>query len=459
MGKIGNLFNNEDLDIKDVLDQYESMQLKNKDEESLQTKNVDDKTKPIKIDLEDRNEDTPNSYIKNNKTIVLDKDNEHHDSQNRAADNDNVVSDDAFITFNNANPNTADSNANKHSKTFKTVSIENLNKTNQSIAANQQKLPTQEFDNIDLETVGANLDKKTRILFNEPQASDKKDLTREINDAENIIIEDKNTKDAKKEARKLAKTERLALKKSIHNKLPKFVRFELFNNKFKLFLTTFGLLCSIGGLSYLAYAGATAALSFYLFIPFGLIAIVILCIFVASLMNSLSLKKELKLLNYDVDNEKPLSTIKKIYRHLITANINLNWICASVYVLSGFAVLITYIVTYFINLTAHNINQFGLLSIANADVTPAICMWTFVGVAGFMLIFQIIYNFVNRKRRNDIEIFYKEEIFPEELQIKMRKSANLRGGIIFAITTVFVGFIVAIVYFVLKRKPQKIIQI
>lgn len=66
---------------------------------------------------------------------------------------------------------------------------------------------------------------------------------------------------------------------------------------------------------------------------------------------------------------------------------------------------------------------------------------------------------MNRKRRNDIEIFYKEEIFPEELQIKMRKSANLRGGIIFAITTVFVGFIVAIVYFVLKRKPQKIIQI
>ena len=63
--------------------------------------------------------------------------------------------------------------------------------------------------------------------------------------------------------------------------------------------------------------------------------------------------KELKTYGYQINKDTNLASINRIYRQLVTSNYYLNWGAASLYIVSGMLILLTFIVTYFINVFDH----------------------------------------------------------------------------------------------------------
>ncbi len=148
-------------------------------------------------------------------------------------------------------------------------------------------------------------------------------------------------------------------------------------------------------------------------------------------------------------------SLKRIYKRLTLANLNLNWFSLIVYVWSLFGVTGTYLVTYFINLFQYGVNNFSLLEI-NGDNLPNIIMWSFASLSFFMLPTQILMNFVNSRRKNNIDHFYGKEIISEEMQLKYKKSAKWKWIVILVISLIVFTLPVVITYFVLKKKHKKV---
>lgn len=172
-----------------------------------------------------------------------------------------------------------------------------------------------------------------------------------------------------------------------------------------------------------------------------------------------SFKKEVKINNYNIQNENPTTTITRTYKSLCTSNINLNWFSATTYLVSGLIILLTFIVTYFHNLINLGINDFNLLIVNGNDTSPIIVVGMFGALVFSTLFIQIFYNIYNNYRKNSIELFYNKELIEPELVKKYKSSANKRGLICFLTTTIVLSFVVVLTYFILKKRTAKTLKI
>lgn len=407
----------------------------------------------IDLNLDDAMKDTPGTYIKNNQTINLRSSQTTNLRPGQTTNlNNQDIHQDPFKS--RWEDKSATRNLNQN---VQNPSVSDLDRTRQPMrdfTQNTQPIPLRKVPVGNNNPMGVNNVEKpqgvnnqpygTKILFNENLTPNAEDLTREINDAQNITI------GANQHAEKVRK-----VKIDKFNETPKFLKFEYKHAMIGLILAIIFFLAILGGLGYTAYAAMNLGQSYYLFIPGGLIAIFGLCHYISAQMKFGMLAKDIKSHNYKVEKGTPLASIRKLYQRLVTANITLNWMSATVYMLMGLAVLLTFIVTFSMNIATLYSNDFTRLIIGADNYLPLYFVYTFAGVAGFTLLVQIVYNFINRKRRNDMELFYETPIIPEDVVVKYRKQANMRGLITFLIATVVAGLVVLIFYLVLKRKNKK----
>ncbi len=179
----------------------------------------------------------------------------------------------------------------------------------------------------------------------------------------------------------------------------------------------------------------------------------------------------MRLHSYEFTKEDALPSINRIYKKLITSNYYLNWGAASVYVISGLLILLTFIVTYFVNVFDHGSKQsvfgdlvchywtgwdghnMGSITVVN-DNSAYIVVWTFASICFLMMFLQMLCNPLNIYRRNQIEVFYGKTLISEEMIEKYKKSANRKGLAVFIGSTLVVSFIVVITWLVLRRKAK-----
>ncbi len=322
----------------------------------------------------------------------------------------------------------------------------------------------------------------TRIYFDEeyienrlneikPQA-DAKNIKEEAVDLESVtpinIDEPEKIKEKKISKRKQNK---LFHKENL-NKVPSFYRFEYTNAKANWWISLVLVLTTILTFSLSSYAiYGPLGYSEWLYLPNCLLAVGTISYFIMSTIKSRSMIKEMRLHSYEFTKEDALPSINRIYKKLITSNYYLNWGAASVYVISGLLILLTFIVTYFVNVFDHGSKQsvFGDLvchywtgwdghnmgSIKVVDDNSAyIVVWTFASICFLMMFLQMLCNPLNIYRRNQIEVFYGKTLISEEMIEKYKKSANRKGLAVFIGSTLVVSFVVVITWLVLRRKAK-----
>ena len=219
-------------------------------------------------------------------------------------------------------------------------------------------------------------------------------------------------------------------------------------------LSAIGLMC---GISYVIFA---LNYSTWLYLPVVLFSLLCFSTFVINNIRIKAMKKELKNNGYQITKDTGLASITNIYKRLITSNYYLNWGAASLYVVSGLLILMTFIVCYFINLADRSIAApyFGDLIINKNNNSPLIVVWTFAGLCFSTIILQLIYNPLNLYRKNQIEVFYGKTLISEEMIEKYRKNANRKGIAIFIGSTAIISLIVLIIYFVMKKRAKRAIN-
>ncbi len=189
----------------------------------------------------------------------------------------------------------------------------------------------------------------------------------------------------------------------------------------------------------------------WLFLPQGLFNAVALGFLIFGIFNFNNIRKELKINNYVIANEKVTPYIKRKYKSLCTSYIILNWICLTVYFVGGLILLLVYIIAYFHNLINQGINNFGYLVIQNNNDVLVIVMWVVVATMLFFLLWQIISYIINHKRKSEIELYYQQDIITDEMVQKYKKSANKKGLAIFLICTIAISLTVLVVWLVLRK--------
>ncbi len=195
--------------------------------------------------------------------------------------------------------------------------------------------------------------------------------------------------------------------------------------------------------------------SYWLLVPQVSFNIFALSWSIYGLYNWNNAKKELKINNYQINNEKVTPFIKRKYKSLCSSYIILNWTCLSVYICGGLIILLTFIISYFHNLINLHISEFGNLFINHNDNVLFVTMWTAFATIIFFLLLQIMIFFLNHRRKNEIELFYQQDIISDELIQKYKKTANRKGLIIFLTTTIAISLIVLITWLVLRRFANK----
>lgn len=240
-------------------------------------------------------------------------------------------------------------------------------------------------------------------------------------------------------------------------KLPGFFRFEYKHALASLIIAFILIFLNIITISVASWA--VFGISFcseWIYLPQGLFTLFSGIFLVTSLIKVKTIKKELKNNDYLLSKDKIFTSLTKIYKSLVVSNIYLNWISLSTYVVSGLLILLTFIVTYFTNLSYNGENNFGNLFLyGGVDKSAFIVVWTFAAFSFFMMLLQIIYNPLNIYRKNQLELYYGKTLISEELIEKCKKTANKRGMIIFFSSVIMISFIVVITYFVLRRKTKK----
>ena len=304
----------------------------------------------------------------------------------------------------------------------------------------------------------------TQILFNdEPELNKGSQYLKEKNINEIDYVGDRKIS---KEQKKLFKEEKINKNKKIkidfkldYNKLPKFYKSEFLNSKIKYYLSIIISLISCGTLIATIYNVVNQINSPWLFLPQAIFMIFCFIFTMTSHLKYSSFKKEVKINNYNIQNENPTTTITRTYKSLCTSNINLNWFSATTYLVSGLIILLTFIVTYFHNLINLGINDFNLLIVNGNDTSPIIVVGMFGALVFSTLFIQIFYNIYNNYRKNSIELFYNKELIEPELVKKYKSSANKRGLICFLTTTIVLSFVVVLTYFILKKRTAKTLKI
>ncbi|MGL4948461.1 MAG: MSC_0882 family membrane protein [Mycoplasma sp.] len=295
--------------------------------------------------------------------------------------------------------------------------------------------------------------KTAKIIFDTPE---KEEITKPLDDSENIqIVENEETKKLLAEEKKRIKLENKKLKKEAWKLIPNFYRFEMINLLVMFTFSSILLFAAFSSLGYVIYAFLDLELNaFWLSLP----SIAVFLTGFASFncgINYLHFKKEMKRNNGQFDFDLPYSCVKKLYRKLVTANVTLTWVSVSIYMFLLIGIFLTYMVAYFINLSTYFINDFSALALGGFDYSTVYAVWTMVGIICLTFIRQVVYTLINKRRKNEIEIFYKKELIEDEIQMKLRKSANIKGAICFATSTLIFGLVILITYYIMKKSVKK----
>ncbi len=249
--------------------------------------------------------------------------------------------------------------------------------------------------------------------------------------------------------------------------VPSFYRFEYYYANTNWWISIALVLTTILTFSLSSYAIFGLGYNEWLYLPNTLFGLGTISYFILSTIKKRSMIKELRTYGYIFTKDDALPSINRVYKQLITSNYYLNWGAASLYVVSGLLILLTFIVTYFINVFDHGgkFSTFGDLVI-HYWVTPGsgaaaidnnaayIVVWTFASICFLMAFLQMLFNPLNIYRRNQIEVFYGKTLISEEMIEKYRKSANRKGLIMFIASTIVVSFVVLITWLVLRRKAK-----
>lgn len=285
----------------------------------------------------------------------------------------------------------------------------------------------------------------------------------------NSIEEPVNEVEESTKSRKATKKAARLLHKENLSQVAQFYRFEYRHAKICWFLGIFLVLATIVCFSLTSWAIFGLGYSTWLYLPNTLFGIGAITYFIYASIKVRGMYKELKTYGYKIDKETNLASINRVYKQLITSNYYLNWGAAALYMVSGMLILLTFIVTYFINVFDHggrastfgdliihylqyNGTSFNTLSTNN---DAYIVVWTFAAICFLVLFLQMLYNPLNIYRRNQIETFYGRTLISEETINQLKKNANRKGIAIFATSTFAVSFIVLVTYLVLRRKSKK----
>ncbi len=302
------------------------------------------------------------------------------------------------------------------------------------------------FDQEEIETKLSQMKPSQNVKVEEPVTLD--NITPINVDEE--VTEVKEKKLSKRQQNKLFHKQNIS-------KVPAFYRFEYINAKANWWISFALILVTILTFSLTSYAiFSPLGYSEWLYLPNCLLAVGTISYFILSTIKSRSMIKEMRLHSYEFTKEDALPSINRIYKKLITSNYYLNWGAASIYVISGLLILLTFIVVYFVNVFDHGSkgSTFGDLvchyipwvdnkpDYANVvdDNAAYIVVWTFAAICFLMVFLQMLCNPLNVYRRNQIEVFYGKTLISEEMIAQSKKNANRKGLAMFIGSTLVVSF-------------------
>ncbi|GMO14496.1 MAG: hypothetical protein Ta2E_04900 [Mycoplasmoidaceae bacterium] len=218
--------------------------------------------------------------------------------------------------------------------------------------------------------------------------------------------------------------------------------------------------------------------SYWLIVIYILPVLIFFPIYFKSIYNALSFKQEAATINFKDQKALSINTTK-LYKKLKVANINANWFCSLVYVLSILIFLLLVIIAWGTGTVGGIVNNpkfsdgniFKQVFSKNFwDENNPLCIilqvkegyvsffvtflaliFTFF-VAVFMHIITLTSSFM---RVNRIDNYYNSfVVLPEEITA-LKKSTNRRDMIIFCIASIIVGLIVWSVYKQMKANKNK----
>ncbi|WP_208894827.1 MSC_0882 family membrane protein [Ureaplasma diversum] len=243
-------------------------------------------------------------------------------------------------------------------------------------------------------------------------------------------------------------------------KMPDFYKKEIGSMRNKVLFWTLLLLVAVALISWLAYEVVVNSLSAWIFLPTLVYTVVIIFFLAIASSNLINFKKEYEYQNNKFDRSKATNFIVNIYRKLIVAHININWVAAYVYLTSAFCIAGVFVVAYFMNLylNAAENSHFGslvVLNIKDPNYMNKNPMYAVIGLGTiiattFLIHLWVIFQAHNRLNR--IHSFYQNEIISGDEIIALKKQANRRGFVIFLVLSIILGLIFYLMYLILKRK-------
>lgn len=205
------------------------------------------------------------------------------------------------------------------------------------------------------------------------------------------------------------------------------------------------------------------------FAPPTIALIIALVLFVVDLIRVVFLQKEIVKMKNKFDPMFVSASIQGIYKRLIASFSNINWFSLYVYLLSGFFLLIMFIVFYFMSVnnfldqaSSNNTQHlhllkpyFGSLYYGQPDnpnyITPKVLVIVVGCICLFTLLNQIVLQIINLIRIKRMEFAYKVPIITEEAKQAIISATNKRNFIIFLVLTIVLGLIVFLTYRFMKK--------
>lgn len=244
------------------------------------------------------------------------------------------------------------------------------------------------------------------------------------------------------------------------NKMPDFYKKEIASMRNKVLFWSFLFLIAISLISWLTFEVVENSLSPWIFLPTLLYTVVIIFFLAIASSNHINFKKEYEYQNNQFDRTKATNFIVNIYRKLIVAHININWVAAYIYLTSAFCIAGVFVVAYFMNLylNAAENSHFGslvVISIKDPNYINKNPMYAVIGlgaIIGVTFLVHLWIIFQAHNRLNRIHSFYQNEIISGDEIIALKKQANRRGLVIFLVLSIILGLIFFLMYIILKRK-------
>ncbi|MCV3753868.1 MSC_0882 family membrane protein [Ureaplasma zalophigenitalium] len=265
-------------------------------------------------------------------------------------------------------------------------------------------------------------------------------------------------------------TEAFVIDISQNTKTPDFYEKEKYSSLCKLTFWVFLIGLILGAIAYFIYKVVEEKFTPWIFLPFLMMFVVCFCMSLSVSSDYRNFKRESKNLSQSLDACNTSNFILKIYKKLVTAPIIINWVSASLYLVLGFCILFTFLLTYLINLInngAIHLNQisFGDLRIIKNptnlnDVinlkTPLYAVISFGTLLCFVFVTHLMMITSAKIRLDRINVYYKEPIITNDDELKLKQNAFKKGLIVFCILLVIIGIILLVIYLIaFKHKKNR----